>query len=200
MIDLDKEKYFVIDELIDRKTADLFANYFIVKRNVAQKFFETQYIHPEEQAHGRFNDTQVPGSFSLYGDPLFDTHMLVIKPELEKSIGKKLIEMYTYGRVYAKGNELLKHTDRKSCEISLTMNLGGDPWPIFADGNSVDLNPGDCLVYKGCEIEHWREPFQGEICVQVFYHYNPDTPENRKNINDSREFIGLPSDYKINEN
>ena len=39
MIDLDKEKYFVIDELIDKKTADLFANYFIVKK-CSQKFFE----------------------------------------------------------------------------------------------------------------------------------------------------------------
>ena len=124
MIDLDKEKYFVIDtELIDKDSLDLFANYFIVKKNVAQKIFEKQYVRLEEQVHGRFNDAQVP--FSLYGDHYLIL-MLIIKIELEKSIGKKLIEMYTYGRVYAKGNELVKHTDRKSCEISLTLNLGGD--------------------------------------------------------------------------
>ena len=28
------------------------------------------------------------------------------------------------------------------------------------------------LVYKGCELEHWREKFNGNICAQVFLHYN----------------------------
>ena len=30
--------------------------------------------------------------------------------------------------------ELKRHKDRPSCEISTTLNLGGDPWPIFIDG------------------------------------------------------------------
>ncbi len=195
MIDFDKEKYIVIDEIIDKDTANLLSNYFLLKRNVALKLFETQYIPPEETIHGTWHDNQCPGMYSIYGDTLFDCHMLLIQPKIEQAIGKKLIDMYTYGRVYTKGAILHKHKDRKACEISITLNLGGDPWPIFADGEQVDLNPGDCLVYKGCEIEHWREEFNGEVCIQVFYHYNPDTSENRNSIHDSRESVGLPDAF-----
>mgnify|MGYP003124065819 FL=1 len=193
MIDFEKEKFVVIDELITQDTAKLFDEYFRCKRNVANTLFETKYIPPEETIHGRFNDPQVMGMYSLYGDPLFDTHMVTVKNKIENIVGRRLIEMYSYGRVYTTGAELPKHMDRKSCEYSLTMNLGGDMWPIFADGEQVDLNPGDCLVYKGCEIEHWREKFTGEYSTQIFYHYNPIENTNHK---DSRPFLGLPADYR----
>ena len=60
------------------------------------------------------------------------------------------------------------------------MNLGGDDWPIYIEpsgkkdekGIKVNLNPGDMLVYKGCDLEHWREEFKGVECGQVFFHYN----------------------------
>jgi hypothetical protein len=32
---------------------------------------------------------------------------------------------------------LRRHKDRPSCEISTTLNLGGDPWPIFIDGTGL---------------------------------------------------------------
>ena len=31
---------------------------------------------------------------------------------------------------------------------------------------------GDMIVYRGCEIEHWREKFEGNNHAQVFLHYN----------------------------
>ena len=85
---------------------------------------------------------------------------------------------------------LKRHKDRFSCEISTTMNLGGDDWPIYLEpsgkdgkatkGIKVDLKPGDMLVYSGCELEHWREKFKGKECVQVFLHYNNrKTPERK---------------------
>jgi hypothetical protein len=73
------------------------------------------------------------------------------------------------------------------------LNLGGDPWPIYIDptgennvideyksivkpgahiGVEVNLKPGDMLIYSGCELEHWRKPFEGNLCGQVFLHYN----------------------------
>jgi hypothetical protein len=39
-------------------------------------------------------------------------------------------------------------------------------------GVKVTLKPGDMLIYSGCELEHWREPFEGNVCGQVFLHYN----------------------------
>ena len=40
--------------------------------------------------------------------------------------------------LYKQGDELKRHKDRPSCEISTTLNLGGDPWPIFIDGTGAD--------------------------------------------------------------
>ena len=95
--------------------------------------------------------------------------------------------------------------DIKSCEISTTMNLGGDAWPIYLEpsgkknkkGKKIILNPGDMLIYKGMELEHWREPFEGVDCAQVFLHYNNSkTDGSDKNIYDNRETLGLPDWFK----
>jgi len=115
---------------------------------------------------------------------------------------------------------LEKHKDRFSCEISTTLNLGGDSWPIFIEpdpkkgnhkngryvpsrskGIKITLNPGDMLVYRGCELEHWRNKFKGNNCVQVFLHYNDILLENaEENRFDGRPHLGLPSCFKKNKN
>jgi hypothetical protein len=116
--------------------------------------------------------------------------------------------------VYEKGSILKRHKDRPSCEISTTLNLGGDPWAIYLDttgsnnvideyknimkpdapkGIRVDLEPGDMLVYSGCELEHWREEFNGNICAQVFLHYNHINGQFKdNNLYDKRPLLGLP--------
>jgi hypothetical protein len=81
-------------------------------------------------------------------------------------------------RIYVRGAELAKHTDRNSCEISATVPIefeSQNNWPlcIEVDGNvrKIELEPGDALIYKGIQIPHWREAFQGERQVQIFLHY-----------------------------
>jgi alkylated DNA repair dioxygenase AlkB len=128
-----------------------------------------------------------------------------VKPVLEKETGVELYETYSYARIYKNGDILSRHKDRFSCEISATMFLGGDPWPIYLDptegydneGVRVDLNPGDILIYRGAELEHWRDPFAGTNCMQVFLHYNNKATENaKKNKYDGRDFLGLPTNFK----
>jgi hypothetical protein len=64
-------------------------------------------------------------------------------------------------------------------------------------GTKVLLDVGDMLVYSGCELEHWREPFDGNICGQVFLHYNHvNGPFAEKNKFDGRPMLGLPSFVK----
>jgi alkylated DNA repair dioxygenase AlkB len=133
--------------------------------------------------------------------------VLLVKllPLMEKVTKLKLNPNYSYARIYKEGDILKRHKDRFSCEISTTLNLGGDVWPIYLDptgkennkGIKVILNPGDMLVYKGNELEHWREPFTGEKCAQVFLHYNNIATENAKdNIFDRRLHLGLPAYFK----
>jgi hypothetical protein len=124
---------------------------------------------------------------------------------MEKNTGLKLNPNYSYARIYKKGDILKRHKDRFSCEISTTLNLGGDPWTIYLEpsgkeglkGIKLDLKPGDMLVYKGNELEHWREEFKGENCAQVFLHYNNvKTKGSKENIYDKRIHLGLPSWFK----
>ena len=49
------------------------------------------------------------------------------------------------------------------------------------------------LVYSGCDLEHWREPFEGDTCAQVFLHYNDvDGPFGTQNKFDKRPLLGIP--------
>jgi len=216
--EFDKNNYTVIKKALDPKIAEFVYNYFLMKRQVARTMFDTRYISPFTTEFGVWNDEQVPETYSHYGDIAMDTLLLKTQPVMEKHTGMKLIPTYSYARIYKKGDVLHRHKDRFSCEISTTMNLGGDDWPIYiepnpkkggvkdgqyksdmTDGKKVTLKPGDMLVYKGNLCEHWREAFDGEDCGQVFLHYNnAETPGADKNIYDSRLHLGLPSWYKTN--
>ena len=49
------------------------------------------------------------------------------------------------------------------------------------------------LIYSGCELEHWREPFEGDFCVQVFLHYNHVNGKfSNNNLFDKRPMLGIP--------
>ena len=95
-------------------------------------------FHPFETIIGTYDDKQIPNTYSQYSNIAMETLMLKCQPKMEEVTGLKLYPAYTYARIYKKGDELRRHKDRPSCEISTTLNLGGDPWPIFIDGTGAD--------------------------------------------------------------
>ena len=202
-----KNKYCVIKQAIPKQIAEFVYNYFLMKRQVARTLFDTRYISPFTTEFGVWNDQQAPNTYSHYADIAMETLLLRTLPVMEKHTKLKLNPTYSYARIYKKGDILHRHKDRKSCEISATVHLGGDKWPIFLEpsgktnqkGVKVNLNSGDMLIYKGCELEHWREPFQNELCVQVFLHYNRRNDKNNNKFDD-REHIGLPEWFKGRKN
>jgi hypothetical protein len=195
-----------------------------MKKQVYDTCLKQRYISPYETLLGSYDDTQIPNTYSSYADIVMETLMLKCQPIMEKTTGLKLQPAYTYARFYKKGDVLKRHKDRFSCEISTTMNLGGDPWSIFLNpdpkagyvygphrglhqvqdyiptknkGLKIDLKPGDMLVYSGCELEHWRNKFKGKGCGQVFLHYNnKKTPGSEQNLFDKRPHLGLPGWFK----
>ena len=200
-----KNKYQVIKNAISTELADFCYQYFLNKRAVARHLFDDRYISQFTDYFGVWNDVQIPETYSHYADIVMETLLQKVKPIMEKKSGVKLTETYSYARIYKKGDELKRHKDRFSCEISTTMNLGGDDWPIYLEpsgetgkkGIKVDLKPGDMLVYSGCELEHWRNKFKGKECVQVFLHYNNrKTVGAKDNMFDKRPHLGLPSWFK----
>jgi len=212
-----KNKYTVLKKAISPQLAKFVFQYFMLKRKVARKLFDERYISNFTEEWGVWNDQQVPETYSHYGDVAMETLLTWVQPAMEKHTGLKLTPTYSYARIYKKGDVLKRHKDRFSCEISTTLNLGGDPWSIYLEpkknvgipdgkkittssnnkGVRVNLKPGDMLVYKGMELEHWREEFQGDNCTQVFLHYNDQKSKNAKqNIYDRRKHLGLPAWFK----
>jgi hypothetical protein len=205
-----KNKYTVIRQAISKDLAAFVANYFLMQKQVYDTCRQATYFSPFEKIIGYYeNDNQqIPNTYAHYANIAMETLMLKCLPWMEKATGLKLYPAYTYARIYKKGDVLKRHKDRFSCEISTTMNLGGDDWPIYLEpsgkegmkGIKVDLKPGDMLVYRGCELEHWREKFTGKECIQVFLHYNNcKTPGAKDNMFDKRPHLGLPDFFKKNQ-
>ena len=200
-----KNNYKVIQQAISKELADFIYSYFLMKRKVARKMYDERYISQSNYDYGVWKDEQIPETYSHYADIAMETLLQNLQPKMEEETGLKLTPTYSYARIYKKGDILKRHKDRYSCEVSTTLNLGGDDWPIYLEpsgetdkeGVKVDMQPGDMLVYKGCDVEHWREEFTGENCGQVFLHYNDASdPKAEENKYDTRPFLGLPGWFK----
>jgi hypothetical protein len=187
------QSYIEVQDCIDQELCKIVTDYCLLKEKT-----ELEIEH---------KGGQVENAHSVYGDTLMDTLMsTVIHKIMEEKTGLELCPTYTYYRVYRKGMDLKRHTDRESCEISSTVCFGFNyknmpedySWGIFVDPISAKIpklsqpakdgtynshnnpgieykqNPGDMLIYKGMELEHWREKFdvpRGSWQVQAFFHY-----------------------------
>ena len=218
-----KKKYQVIRGALSKELANFIFNYMMLQRDAVDFMMKNNRLNPANPFIGKRNDPQIPGAYSKYSDWVMETLLQYMIPVMKEKTGIGLIPTYSYTRLYEKGNILHRHKDRPSCEISTTLHLGGDPWPIFLDpsgadfvigardkedgayseipqtkpgapkGIQVDLKVGDMLIYSGCELEHWREPFQGNVCSQVFLHYNHANGSFAKtNLYDKRPMLGIP--------
>ena len=134
-----------------------------------------------------------------YGDPAFDGLLEYLRCSVQDYCGLRLLPTYSYFRMYKRGDVLARHRDRPACEISVTLNIGQkplEPWPIHVQGEgeprSVELKPGDGLLYRGTELLHWRDAYQGEALVQVFLHY-----VDRDGPHAGQKFDGRPSLMRI---
>tara|TARA_R100000030_G_scaffold36918_1_gene27658 strand:- start:41 stop:574 length:534 start_codon:yes stop_codon:yes gene_type:complete len=121
---------------------------------------------------------RVPNSAAFY-NPAVGVRILN-NPGIVKSIsdiaGVELIPSYCYGRLYTKGDKLEKHTDRKASEyaVSITTGTSGGDWPLWIeDGDDVEVitKLGECVVYKGHEIVHWRDELEFDWCTQLLLFY-----------------------------
>tara|TARA_R110002096_G_scaffold113261_1_gene246297 strand:- start:84 stop:734 length:651 start_codon:yes stop_codon:yes gene_type:complete len=187
-----ENRYAFAENLIPKDLCAVATQYALFK----QKYFDSR----EDSIEG-----QIPNTTSIYNDTLMETLMYFMHPHMETITGLKLCPTYTYYRVYKAGDELKRHSDRESCEISTTVCLGYDykgcdedyKWGMYVDSESnhhlpeskdedgkfksdnrdgvlLKQNSGDCIIYRGCELEHWRDPFEvseGSYQVQVFMHY-----------------------------
>ena len=215
----EKNKYVLIKNFISPEQANFIYNYAQIRKARAVTMATSKWPDYREDIDGTFRDKQVPGTYSCYADPMMETLLLQGLQGMREITGLNLAPTYSYWRLYKKGDVLKRHKDRPSCEVSTTLCLGYNNsnlkdkkkdwqkynWPMLVDktggfgnkGVPIHMEPGDMIVYRGCEIEHWREPFLGQDHAQVFLHYNNiDGPYGTNCVYDGRHALGLPHVFK----
>lgn len=162
--------YIIIDNFISLDRAQELYNFFLKE--------------VQEYPHLFHGDDQCEIAFGIYNYRPFVKLLCEKVPFMTELLGEPMLPTYSYARIYVNGVALKKHTDRKSCEISVTLHLGGDhPWKIYmtkpnGEVVGIDLKPGQAIIYKGLVSEHWRDPFKGNYYGQVFLHYVKADGEN----------------------
>jgi len=203
-----ENKYLNLKKIIPTDLCRIVTQYALLKEELAF----TPEIGP---------NAQVKNAHASYSDTLMETMMNFLLPHMEMNTGLSLCPTYTYYRVYRPGMILNRHKDRPSCEISTTVCFGFNynyvdseyRWGMYVDkassdtagpngefisagnpGELITQNPGDLIIYRGCEIEHWRDPFiagPGSYQVQAFFHYiDKDGPYYPEYSYDKRPGIG----------
>jgi hypothetical protein len=161
--ELIKNNYIFIDNFIDAKKAKKLYKQFKLDSEINSKLFHV--------------DDQCPISLASYNYKLFIELLIEKISFITNIINEPVAPTYCYSRIYSNGEILHRHRDRAACEISVSLNLGGDKdWDIFfqkPNGEEISLNlkPGQAVIYLGCIADHWRESFTGNHYGQVFLHY-----------------------------
>ena len=177
--------YVKVKNMVDEQTVKTISQYFENKIN------RGEWVAKPEKA----------SKLEYYADPLIEVLLKECLPVVEEQTRLELEPTYSFSRVYQEGEELIPHTDRPSCEISATINVActGDIWPIWMQYESNDpvkclLEPGDAVIYKGCEVTHWRRKLpKGHINVQFMLHYVDKNGPCAEYKFDKREALGLDS-------
>jgi len=183
----------VVKGFLQPETAKLLAQQFRMTRDVE---YIKNNVPASDLAH--FTDTQCKNTYAKSRLIIFDSLLLLVKDKMEYVTGKTLLPTYSYARIYYPGSELVIHRDRPACEYSVTVCIENDAtnWPIWikdraGNSHSVPQQPGDALVYSGCELEHWRDVFRGREHIQCFLHFVDANGPYADQIYDGRKALGL---------
>jgi hypothetical protein len=131
----------------------------------------------------RLGDDQSSRRYIAHNDPVARFFHLQLAPFVSKLVGKSVKPSYVYLAAYQPGARLEKHTDREQCTFSVTLCVDYSPepalatlWPLYLDtprgSVSVYQALGDGLLYRGCELPHYRRTLaQGHTSTSIFFHY-----------------------------
>jgi len=141
-----------------------------------------------------------PTSLGKYSDLLSESFLLQYQKLFEKILGLQLYPNFSFMRLYYHKSKLDKHCDRKGCEFAVSISIDYDAdeiWPLFlkdSNGNqhSLSLDRGDMVLYKGCELEHWRDVFPGKNSLQLFLFYVNANGAMKHHKFDKRKRLGDP--------
>lgn len=123
-------------------------------------------------------------SYGLDRIPEIEEYFNYLTPIVESVTKLKLQKENSYSRIYNVNSTLNKHLDREGLDITLSLqieNTTGLAQPIFAENysggvNDAALNNKDCVLLKGRDLTHWRNPIESinpeGILMNVFFHWS----------------------------
>jgi hypothetical protein len=188
-----QQGYLYVPKFIDETTMSLLKHYLFLRIKAGH----ANYSATEKQ------DMQAPFSHSFYADPLSETILDKSAKAISSHIGEDVVPTYSYTRMYGRGDELIRHIDREACEISVSLHIArpkdSEISPLYfsknrdgSDAASVLLESSDIVIYKGCDIWHWREKFEDhKWYLQMFLHYVRKEGCNKAHIYDKRPMLGI---------
>ena len=191
-----RDAYVVVKNAIPRELRESFAREY---RKLRDR--DLAVDSEEERVKNRYarGDNQSPQSFSMYGFSHAENLLETLRPMIEKKTGLTVLPTYSYTRIYYTDAQLEPHRDRAACEISLTCCIDRDStdWPICLEnrrGETVEVvqEPGDIVIYSGCELLHWRDPYTGLEQMQTFLHYVNANGPNADWKYDRRSALNTP--------
>ena len=154
----------------------------IITKNEAIEIKYKNYLGAINDLGGlkTYHDPERGNVMCCYAPPSSTFVMKRMKPILEDILGEELIPSYWFTTTYHNKGWMNCHTDRPSCEVSVTMNICGDAkWPIklkdLSNKNQELVTPvGHGVAYLGTIVPHWRSPLKthdNDRFMQLFLHY-----------------------------
>lgn len=181
--DYEADGYATIRGLIPSEVAAMLLKQLQIDLKAAGKSFET-FAKPHPLSKQQTID--ISGHFYR---PL-TTFLWGLTPIISHLTGADLLPSYDYFRIYQKDDVCRVHSDRPSCEHSVSLTLAysdGLPWalevgstrvtaegPCFDDfgdepSSAVEMQPGDAVLYRGMDLRHGRtQPNPNQWSAHLF--------------------------------
>lgn len=138
----------------------------------------------ENNYFGPLGDGQVDRRMAIHNETVTASLHHRLAKLVSLITGEELQASYAYLGCYLGGAVLERHIDRAQCQYNLSIvfdmsdeedNLV-EPWPIYLQVKNkpvaVNLEVGSGLLYRGTDIEHWRDKLpEGHRAIVCFYHF-----------------------------
>ena len=178
--------YALVKRLLDKKVTNAILSVIAEELRPNHASIDRQYV---------FAPVLNRPSFEKYGPEYTPLKFLVwgMTPIMEKLIKVPLDPSYNFFRIYRGGDVCKVHSDRPSCEHSMSLTLqysDGKIWPFDigldsdsgprqiradfdgAEFKALKMQPGDAVIYRGVETRHGRvSPNPNEWSAHIFFHW-----------------------------
>ena len=145
-LDFVNNRYVVLKDFIPKEIINMTMDTWRCIENDEEQY--NAIFRPEDELTHSTPEEQRNKSHGAYNFPPAVGIHRYLKNKLDSVIDLNLQETYSYSRKYVRGASLSAHTDRPSCEISLTFPLAyntddNTPWKIWLNNEYNWVNHND---------------------------------------------------------